>query len=190
MKKRAGILFLGFSATLAALAGIWFGLQSEESADKVGANFLKLQFEPVSANGIDASKTGQTSQSSQSAAKTESIGAGKALTVVNFWATWCAPCIEELPAVSTLAAKYPNVRFVGIGVDSESKVRGFIQTTPLSFPVSASGAVAVEWSKNLGNEKGGLPFTVLIDSKGSILQRIGGTIDLVDLEKRLNQVRN
>jgi thiol-disulfide isomerase/thioredoxin len=187
MKKRAGILFLGFSATLAALAGIWFGLQSEESADKVGANFLKLQFEPVSANGIEASKTGPTSQPT---VKTESIGAGKALTVVNFWATWCAPCIEELPAVSTLAAKYPNVRFVGIGVDTESKVRGFIQTTPLSFPVSASGAVAVEWSKNLGNEKGGLPFTVLIDSKGSILQRISGTIDLVDLEKRLNQVRN
>lgn len=102
--------------------------------------------------------------------------------LINFWATWCAPCIEEMPALSELSKRYPNVRFVGIGVDSESKVREFTRKTPIHFPVTASNASAIQWARELGNDVGGLPFTLLVDANGRIQERIEGSIDLNKLE--------
>ncbi len=118
----------------------------------------------------------------------ETIGDSKRPVLVNFWATWCAPCIEEMPALSQLAQQYPQIRFVGIGVDSESKVQDFIAKNPISFPVSASGAAALEWTRALGNQANGLPFTVIILPNGQVIDRILGPVDVQKLSEQLAQL--
>jgi len=94
---------------------------------------------------------------------------GKTL-VLNFWAPWCPPCVEEMPELVRVQEKYKakNVLFVGIGVDSPSNIRQFLLKTPVNYPIVLGGLEGSNWAKTMGNPSSGLPFTVLIDEKGSI----------------------
>ena len=94
---------------------------------------------------------------------------GKTL-VLNFWAPWCPPCVEEIPDLVRVQEKYrsKNVLFVGIGVDSPSNIRQFLLKTPVNYPIALGGLEGSNWAKNMGNPSSGLPFTVVIDSKGAI----------------------
>ncbi len=94
---------------------------------------------------------------------------GKTL-VLNFWAPWCPPCVEEMPELVRVQEKYKtkNVLFVGIGVDSPSNIRQFLLKTPVNYPIVLGGLEGSNWAKSMGNPSSGLPFTVLIDEKGSI----------------------
>ena len=107
--------------------------------------------------------------------------------VVNFWATWCPPCIKEMPELSLLATELSakRVRFVGIGIDSPSKIREFTAKTPISYPLIAAGFDGAEVAKNLGNSKGGLPYTVLIGPKGNVIETIEGVVDIATLRSKL-----
>jgi thiol-disulfide isomerase/thioredoxin len=97
-------------------------------------------------------------------------GAGR-LRLVNFWASWCPPCVKELPAFQAFHANQaPNgVQVVGIALDDEAPAAAFSQRFALGFPqfVEANGPrdTSVRW----GNTRGTLPFTVLIDADGRIL---------------------
>lgn len=108
---------------------------------------------------------------------------GKQL-LINFWATWCPPCIEELPMLDAFykqnAAK--NWHVLGLAVDQPSAVRKFLARMPLSFPIGLAGLEGTELAKSLGNQAGGLPFTVVIGSDGQIRQRKMGKIDADDLK--------
>lgn len=94
---------------------------------------------------------------------------GKVL-VVNFWATWCTPCRDEMPEFVTaqreLGAR--GLQFVGIAVDEPDKVRRFADEIGLNYPALIGGFGAVELSRTLGNRLGGLPFTVVVDRAGRI----------------------
>ena len=94
---------------------------------------------------------------------------GKVL-VVNFWASWCPPCVEEMPTLDKLQQEFSskNVLFVGIGIDSPSNIRQFLLKTPVNYPIVLGGLEGSNWAKNMGNPSSGLPFTVVIDSKGAI----------------------
>jgi thiol-disulfide isomerase/thioredoxin len=94
---------------------------------------------------------------------------GKIL-VLNFWAPWCPPCVEEMPELVRVQERYraKNVLFVGIGVDSPSNLRQFLVKTPVNYPIVLGGLEGSNWAKSMGNPSSGLPFTVLIDEKGSI----------------------
>ena len=94
---------------------------------------------------------------------------GKVL-VVNFWATWCAPCREEMPQfIRTQAELGPKgLQFVGIAVDQPDKIRQFAAEIGLNYPALVGGFGAMELSRTLGNTVMALPFTVILDRKGAI----------------------
>jgi thiol-disulfide isomerase/thioredoxin len=90
------------------------------------------------------------------------------ILVVNFWATWCGPCVEEMPELSSLQSEHDpgQVQIIGIGVDSASNIAQFQAKSPVAYPLLVAGAGGIELSRNFGNEVGGLPFTVIIDARG------------------------
>ena len=94
---------------------------------------------------------------------------GKVL-VVNFWATWCAPCREEMPMFVRLQRDRGSegLQFVGIAVDQADKVRQFAQEIDLNYPALIGGYGAMELSKTLGNSLMALPFTVVVDREGQV----------------------
>jgi thiol-disulfide isomerase/thioredoxin len=110
--------------------------------------------------------------------------------VVNFWASWCPPCVEEMPALDKIQGEYDpkNMLIIGIGIDSPSNIRQFIETTIISYPIVLGGLGGNEINKMLGNPSGALPFTVVINSKGEIKSRKLGKISEDELRKMIKDV--
>ena len=109
---------------------------------------------------------------------------GKPL-VVNFWATWCAPCVEEMPALNEMAQSMPDVQFVGIGIDTVDKMRQFVDKIPVSYPLLVAGHGGIALLRELGNPSGGLPFTVMFDANGSMIDAVLGQVQPADLLDRI-----
>jgi thiol-disulfide isomerase/thioredoxin len=105
--------------------------------------------------------------------------------VLNFWATWCPPCIEELPLLERFykqnAAKGWQV--VGLAVDNVKAVKQFLIKMPLSFPVPLAGLAGTELSRSLGNLSGGLPFTVVLNASGKVALRHMGKLNAQQLDE-------
>lgn len=104
--------------------------------------------------------------------------------LVNFWATWCPPCVEELPMLNAFhqANAARGWQVVGLAVDQPKAVQSFMQRLPLVFPVGMAGMGGVELSRQLGNPNGGLPFTVVFDGSGRVQHQKIGKVSLSDLE--------
>ena len=111
---------------------------------------------------------------------------GKVL-VVNFWASWCPPCVEEMPTLDKLQAEFKsqNVLFVGIGIDSPSNIREFLENTPVSYPIVIGGLEGSNLSKQMGNSQGALPYTIIIDAKGKSTSSKLGKISEEELRKTI-----
>ena len=105
------------------------------------------------------------------------------LLLVNFWATWCPPCVEELPLLDFFYQenKDKNLQVVGLAVDQPSVVRTWLKTRPLNFPVGMAGLGGTELSKSLGNRSGSLPFTGVFSPAGLLLHRKIGKVTPEDL---------
>jgi thiol-disulfide isomerase/thioredoxin len=112
---------------------------------------------------------------------------GKVL-VVNFWASWCPPCVEEMPALDQVSKEYSskNVLFVGIGIDSPSNIREFVQKTPVSYPIVIGGLEGSNLTKQMGNTQGALPYTVVINPSGKSTFTKLGKISEDELKKAIN----
>lgn len=112
---------------------------------------------------------------------------GKPL-VVNFWASWCAPCIQETSMLAALAKQYQprGVSFIGIGVDSAKNVDVFLERHPVNYAQYVSGIGGLDLAKQLGNPAGGLPFTVVIDAQGQIRYTKLGRVSAAELRNALD----
>ncbi|MDP2369800.1 TlpA family protein disulfide reductase [Rhodoferax sp.] len=103
--------------------------------------------------------------------------------LLNFWATWCPPCVEELPMLDAFYRERSPAgwQVLGLAVDQVAPVTSFLSRYPVGFPVAMAGTAGVALSKSLGNLSGGLPFSVVLGREGTVLHRKIGKITPDDL---------
>jgi len=112
------------------------------------------------------------------------------VVVVNFWATWCEPCREEMPRFVQLQQELGGngLQFVGIAVDQPDKVLRFASEIHLNYPALIGGYGAIELSKSLGNQFGALPFTVVVDRAGRVVYTQLGPLEDAKLRSIISQL--
>jgi thiol-disulfide isomerase/thioredoxin len=165
-QRRHLLVAAGLVAASAGLGLAWWQSQRKETArSEPVQGFWAMQWEQPGGGSVRA-------QSWQ----------GKPV-LINFWATWCPPCIEELPLINDfyLKNKANGWQVVGLAVDKLASVQSFLQRLPLDFPVGMASMSGTELGRNLGNLTGGLPFTVVLDATGTIAQRKLGRVSADDL---------
>ena len=99
--------------------------------------------------------------------------------LINFWASWCTPCREEMPLLSRLHRQSgeKTLTVIGIALDDPDEVRVYLEDTPVTYPVLLGGDHAIPWMQSLGNHATVLPFSVLTDEQGKIVSTFTGKLD-------------
>jgi thiol-disulfide isomerase/thioredoxin len=159
---------------LAALAGTALWLGTKAQAPRAGAEAAPA--------AIFAARFADTQGRAQSLGQFE----GKVL-VVNFWATWCAPCREEMPAFRRLQSRWAarGVQFVGLANEEPRRVERFGKDLEINYPLWVGGDEVGELSRRLGNRLGVLPHTVILDARGRVLESKVGPYLEAEMEARL-----
>ncbi|MBK1712628.1 TlpA family protein disulfide reductase [Rubrivivax gelatinosus] len=106
--------------------------------------------------------------------------------IVNFWAPWCPPCVQEMPELDRLQQRRSDVVILGIAIDQAEPVRKHLQKAPVSYPIVIAGFGGVALSQGLGNPGSGLPYTVLMGSDGRRRQHKFGETTAAELEAWLS----
>lgn len=167
---RRAMVGWGLLAAGAALAGAgvgWWRLRADEGSGD--------RYEPLWALNFPTPDGRQLAMQSLR---------GKPL-LLNFWATWCPPCVEEMPLLDAFARENAGKgwQVLGLAIDQPSAVRTFLARTPVSYGIGLAGLQGTELTKALGNRVGGLPFTVVFGEDGLIRQRRMGRISEEDLRQ-------
>jgi len=168
MKKHSLFGLIAAIALAAMLAGIYLGNKKYSSttpADPVSQAFFQLKLS-------DLNEKPQALSNWQNQ-----------FLVVNFWATWCAPCVQEMPELNQLQQEFKTkqVQFLGLAIDSPGNVKEFQQKVSVSYPLLLAGLDGSELSRKMGNQAGGLPFTALINKQGKIVKTYLGRLKIEQL---------
>lgn len=167
---RTRVLILA-AAILATAAGFFAyrATLSERSAAEAVAELMRLRLPDVS--GKEQSLTQWREK----------------VLIVNFWATWCEPCREEVPVLLRVQAKHASngVQVVGISIDSVDKVRQFAIEYRIGYPLVIGSMAVIDLTRKLGNKATGLPYTVVLDRSGRVVKSHLGGISEVELENAI-----
>jgi thiol-disulfide isomerase/thioredoxin len=175
MTRRRWLLSAVAVAATAAGAGVaWKRAQPDVSAADsapLGTDFWLLKFEQPAGGELAL----------------ESLRGAPLL--LNFWATWCPPCIKEMPMLDAFYREHHphGWQVLGLAVDSPTPVRGFLTQRPVAFPIGLAGLVGTELSRTLGNADGGLPYTVVVGRDGRVRDRKQGALSPADLSRWVQQ---
>lgn len=107
------------------------------------------------------------------------------ILVLNFWATWCPPCIKEMPDLNYLYNNYENINVVGLAVDTVKNVKKFSTKVAVDYPILMAGHDGIKLMKDLGNSVGGLPYTLVFNDDGVPIEKYLGQVSLETLENLL-----
>jgi len=105
------------------------------------------------------------------------------LLILNFWATWCEPCREEIPELNQFSLSHKDAVLIGIAVDDLDSVKKFQKGTPIKYLSLIANMEGVRISQSLGNDKGVLPFTVVIDPSGETIKSFYGKVKITELNQ-------
>jgi thiol-disulfide isomerase/thioredoxin len=109
------------------------------------------------------------------------------VTVINVWASWCAPCRAEAPLLQDFSIKYPQVQFAGILTrDNLSSAKAFYENFELTYPTFIDDALLIGFSGSI--IPNAIPTTLIIDKKGKVAVRISGEATVATFKKLLDQV--
>jgi thiol-disulfide isomerase/thioredoxin len=162
MNRRNWIL-AGGTGVAAAAAGVAWRLASQPGAPAV----------PAAALDEAATAFWQTSFPQPDGQPLAMAGLRGQPLVLNFWATWCPPCVKEMPELDRFAKQFAarGGRVVGLAVDNPKAVREFLQRAPVSYAIALAGFDGTDLSRKLGNTTGALPFTAVFARSGALVQR-------------------
>jgi thiol-disulfide isomerase/thioredoxin len=158
---------VGGTALAAGATAAWLRHSTRGDVNLLGADFWSLRFEqPAGPELVMDSLRG-------------------APLLLNFWATWCPPCIREMPLLDDFARQHQDSgwRVVGLAIDSPTPVREFLLKRPVSFPVGLAGLDGNDLAKRLGNPSGSLPFTVVVGRDAQVIDRKLGALKPEDLQR-------
>ena len=158
------------AAAAAGMAGAWW--ESHNASKEI----------PTAADGGLPDLWGQTFDTPTGDKLAMQALRGKPL-LINFWATWCPPCVDELPLLERFYSqnKANGVQIIGLAADKPEAVSTFLKKMPLTFPIGLVGMPGIALSKTWGNLVGGLPFSVMLAADGHVMQRKMGKLSESDL---------
>lgn len=165
-----------------AIAATALGFYYGQSKTEVTSTLAGADIEPEAA----ARLMNMTVSTPQGEAVQLKQWAGKVL-VVNFWATWCPPCREEMPEFSRVQTQLVDkgVQFVGIGIDTPDNIISFEKSNTISYPLLIGAYDLLKITADLGNKSSALPFTVILDRTGRIAHSKMGKLDEAELLRLL-----
>jgi thiol-disulfide isomerase/thioredoxin len=159
-RRTMGVAGLAAVAGAAGVGVAWWRHQPGPVLEQAEAHFWASRFEGVHGETVELAPW-----------------RGKPL-LVNFWATWCPPCVEELPLLNAFYQRQAanGWQVLGLAVDRVDPVRRFLEKLPLAFPVALAGMAGIELSRSLGNPTGGLPYSIVLGASGAVVQRKIGKV--------------
>ena len=175
---KRNLLVVGLVAVLGIAGGMYAGLKTREPASP-----------PVSPANVLSTNALFTLPLEDVKGEVHSLKKWQSrVLLINFWAPWCAPCVEEMPALSQLqrTLQSRDIHIIGIGIDSKENIVQFASQHQIRFPLYIGGMNAVEISRKMGNANGGLPFTVLVGKDGQIKKTYLGRLDIPEVQKDLS----
>ncbi len=114
---------------------------------------------------------------------------GKVIAL-NFWATWCPPCLKEVPEFVSLQAKYQaaGLQFIGVALQRPEEVREFVAEHGMNYPVLTGELEVIKLAESYGNHIGALPYTVIIDRSGQVAHVKPGVLPTEEAESIINRL--
>lgn len=161
---------------------LYAGVAAAAAASGAGWAWWKFRPHGVEQGAAEA-LWGQSFQTPEGAAMDMHSFQGRPL-LLNFWATWCAPCVTEMPLLDAFwrSQRTSGWQVVGLAVDAADPVRAFIRAHAIEFPIGLAGAAGLRLAGELGNSAGGLPFSVALSSHGGVLRHKLGLLDSQTLD--------